>query len=210
MRGDRCASQLDDVENRAPSCRFAFRQEPTTPPRGLRRSCGDPSQNDEPPRTARLGAVCCRAGSVGGTSPGRGAHATLGLRNAGPVTKSHPTVRPPRRQRVVSGAADASTTAAEDVTRGRPTALSRTGCRCASRTAGRSCRPDWRAARRPGVAGCRNGIRTGTAVASESWADARSRRFRPKGVRTGARQACVAGAGVLMSRSIGARGRRRS
>jgi hypothetical protein len=134
---------------------------PPPPPRGLRRLCGDPSQNDEPPRTARLGAVCCRAGSVGGTSPGRGAHATLGLRNAGPVTKSHPTVRPPRRQRVVSGAADASTTAAEDVTRGRPTALSRTGCRCASRTAGRSCRPDWRAARRPGVAGCRNGIRTG-------------------------------------------------
>ena len=155
------------------------------------------------PRTGVRRAVRCRAGSVGRTSPGRGAHATLGPSHAGPVAKSHPAVRRPRHQRVVSGANDASTTAAEDVTRGRPTARSRTGCRCASRTAGRSCRPDSRAARRPGVAGRRSEIRTGTAVASESWADARSRRFRREGAYGPARQACAAGAGVLMSRSMG-------
>src|SRR3954465_4127395 len=39
---------------------------PPPPPRGLRRLCGDPSQNDEPPRTVRSGAVrrlaWCQAG----------------------------------------------------------------------------------------------------------------------------------------------------
>jgi hypothetical protein len=172
--------------------------------------CGDPSQNDEPPRTGTSGAVLLSSGisrpDVAGSRSPRDARAS----HAGPVAKSHPAVRRPRRQRVVSGAADASTTAAENVTRGRPTARSRTGRLCASRTAGRSCRPDSRAARRPGVAGRRSEIRTGTAVASESWADARSRRFRREGAYGPARQACAAGAGVLMLRSMGARGRRRS
>jgi hypothetical protein len=89
---------------------------------------------------------------------------------------------------VVSVATDASTTTAENVTRGRPTAPSRTGRPCASRTVGRSCRPDSRAARRPGVAGRRSETRTGTAVASDSWADARRRRSRREGEYGPARQ----------------------
>lgn len=88
-------------------------------------------------------------------------------------------------------ATDASTTTAENVTRERPTARSRTGRPCASRTAGRSCRPDPRAARRPGVAGRRSETRTGTAVASDSWADARRRRSRPEGEYGPARQDCL-------------------
>ena len=88
-------------------------------------------------------------------------------------------------------ATDASTTTAENVTRGRPTARSRTGRPCASRTAGRSCRPDPRAARRPGVAGRRSETRTGTAVASDSWADARRRRSRREGEYGPARQDCL-------------------
>jgi hypothetical protein len=89
---------------------------------------------------------------------------------------------------VVSEATDASTTTAENITRARPKARSRTGRPCASRTAGRSCRPDSRAARRPGVAGRRSETRTGTAVASESWADARSHRSRQEGEYGPARQ----------------------
>ena len=175
----------------------------STTPVVARAPVGSPTGALVCPASAR--PVRCRAGSVGRTSPGRGAHATPGPSHAGPVAKPHPAVRRPRHQRVVSEANEASTTAAEDVTRGRPTARSRTGRRCASRTAGRSCRPDSRADRRPGVAGRRSEIRTGTAVASESWADARSRRFRREGAYGPARQACAAGAGVLMSRSMGSR-----
>jgi hypothetical protein len=118
-----------------------------------------------------------RGGQSSGVVDTRDARAS----QAGPVAKAHPAVRRPRRRRVVSEATDASTTTAEKVTQGRPTAPSRTGCPCASRTTGRSCRPDSRAARRPGVAGRRSATRTGTAVASESWADARSCRFRREG-----------------------------
>jgi hypothetical protein len=81
-----------------------------------------------------------------------------------------------------------ATLAPEDVTRERPTARSRTGRRCASRTADRSCRPDPRAARRPGAAGRKSETRAGTAVASESWTDARSRRSRREGEYGPARQ----------------------
>ena len=35
---------------------------PPPPPRGLRRLCGDPSQNDEPPRTGTSGAVLLSSG----------------------------------------------------------------------------------------------------------------------------------------------------
>ncbi len=180
---------------------------PPPPLRGLRRLCGDPSQNDEQPRTGRSGAVFLSSGtSRPYVAPGRGAHATLGLR-----TPDRSRSRMRRRgglgvRGAYQGATDASTTAAEDVTRGGPPARSRTGYPCASRTAGRSCRPDSRVARRPGVAGRRSGTRTGTAVASESWADARSRRSRREGAYEPARQARAAGAGVLMSGPMGARG----
>jgi hypothetical protein len=70
--------------------------------------------------------------------------------------------------------------AAEGVTR-QSTARSRTGGRCASRTAGRSCRPVPMAARLPGVAGRRSETRTSTAEASEPWGDASSRRSRREG-----------------------------
>jgi hypothetical protein len=137
---------------------------------------GNPSQSYGPPRTGRPGAVCCRAGSVRRTSPveeTRDARAS----HAGPVGEVASGGEAVSASEVESGA----TTTAGNVTRGRPTARSRTGRPCASRTAGRSCRPDSRAARRPGVAGRRSEARTGTAVASDSWADARSRRSRREG-----------------------------
>jgi hypothetical protein len=175
--------------------RATFRPLAPPPPRGVtggvRRLCGSPSQNDESPRAGRSGAVLLWSGISRPDAAGSRIHATLGPSH-GPAAKSHPAVRRPRRQRVVSGAT--STTAAEDVTRGRPTAPSRTGRPCASRTAGRSCRPDSRTARPPGGAARRRVIRTGTAVASEPWADASSRRSRREG-HGPARQACAAGAG---------------
>ncbi len=108
--------------------------------------------------------------------------------HAGPVGEVASGGEAVSASEVVPEVTDASTTTAENVTRGRPTAPSRTGRPCASRTAGRSCRPDPRAARRPGVAGRRSETRTGTAVASDSWADARSRRSRREGEYGPARQ----------------------
>jgi hypothetical protein len=155
----------------------------TAPPKGvtggLRRLCGGLSQNDEPPGPEGPGGLVVERDRSAGRRRVEDPTRRSGPSHAGPASKSHPAARPPRRQRVVSGAAP--TTAAEDVTRGRPTARSRMGGPCASRTAGRSCRPDLRAARRPGGAGRRRETRTGTAVASEPWADASSRRSRREG-----------------------------
>ena len=141
--------------------------------------CGGLSQNDEPPGPEGPGGLVVERDRSAGRRRVEDPTRRSGPSHAGPASKSHPAVRPPRRQRVVSGAAP--TTAAEDVTRGRPTARSRMGGPSASRTAGRSCRPDLRAARRPGGAGRRRETRTGTAVASEPWADASSRRSRREG-----------------------------
>ena len=183
-------------ESRAGACanlrRFVCKLERVTTEPGLylRSSFSPRSHHHEvfADRAEILRRMTNRPGPEGPGRPCRRAGSVAGRRR---VAESHPPGRRPRRERVVAGVADASTTAAEDVTRGRPTALSRTGCRCASRTAGRSCRPVSRAARRSDVAGRRSGIRIGTAVASESWADARSRRFRQEGAYGPARQTCA-------------------
>jgi hypothetical protein len=77
--------------NRPSTCTFGFRQD-STPPQGLRRLCGGPSQDDEPPRTERSGAVLLSSGisrpDVAGSRSPRDARAS----HAGPVAKSHPAV----------------------------------------------------------------------------------------------------------------------
>src|SRR3712207_441871 len=144
------------------------------------------SQDHGPPRTGGSEAVRCRADQSAGRRRVE-EDTRRSASHAGPVGEVASGDEAVSASEVASEATDASTTA-ENVTRGRPTAPSRTGRPCASRTAGRSCRPDPRAARRPGVAERRSETRTGTAVASDSWADARSRRSRRKGEHGPARQ----------------------
>lgn len=152
-------------------------------------------QNHEPPQTERSRAACCRAGSSAGR---RRVEEGAPRSNFARRTDRHIAsgAEAPRRQRSyqkpltpeVTPVRRTSTITAENVTRGRPTARFRTERPCVSRTADRSCRPDSRAVRRLGGVERKSETRAGTAVASESWADARSHRSRREGEYGPARQ----------------------